>query len=170
MHNPVRVRVVQPLTGLARNVLQVPDGKSFIAGQHGADAVALHVLHGGAELAFNFFQTIEQRDVVAVERLGAFSFLHNLIDQHRRLVSKHLQLDGLQRDRLSAIRVGSFVNCAELRMHDLAENLETPNLVGHCSLSPVESLNLVRKTQPGSLVESRQAPSAGETDDSGYPA
>ncbi len=51
MDNVVRVSVIETLTGLTHNVLQVPDGKPFFAGQHGGDAVALNVLFGGAALA-----------------------------------------------------------------------------------------------------------------------
>src|SRR6266403_151100 len=138
MHDVMRMGVVQSLTGLARDVLQVPDGKSLFAGQHGTNAIALDVLHGGTELPVNFFQTVKQRDVVAVERLGAFSFLQNVINQHERLISKRLQLDGLQRNCLPALGIGGFIDRTELRMHDLAENLETSNLVGHGSLSPVK--------------------------------
>ena len=64
VHDLVRVRVIQSLTGLTGNILQVPDGKPFVAGQHGADAVALYVFHRGAELAPNFFYTVKQGDVV----------------------------------------------------------------------------------------------------------
>jgi hypothetical protein len=130
--------VVQPLTGLARDVLQVPDGKSLFAGQHGADAVTLHVLHGSAELSFNFLQTVEQSDVVTVERFRAFGFLQDVVDQVRCLISKRLQLDGLKRNRLSTFRVGSFVDRAELRMGNLAEDLETSELVGQCTLNRVK--------------------------------
>src|SRR5713101_1508411 len=133
----MRVSMVQALTGLAHNVLQVPDGKSFFAGQHGGDAVALHVFHGGAELAIDFFQAIKLRHVVTAERLGALGFLQNVFDQHRSLISQRLQLDGLQGDGLPALRVRRFVDSAALRMGDLAEDFETSNLVGHCSLSPV---------------------------------
>src|SRR4051812_38541651 len=67
----VKVRVVEALTSLAHDVLQVPDGKSFFAGQHGGNAVALHVLLGGATLAVDLFDSKKLCDVVAAERLGA---------------------------------------------------------------------------------------------------
>src|ERR1700730_18163832 len=136
VHDMVRVRVIQSLTGLTGNILQVPDGKPFVAGQHGADAVALHVLHRGAELPVNFFHTVKQCDVVAVERLAALGFLQNVLDQQGSLLRHHLQPDGLQSNRLPALRICRLIDSADFRMRDLAEDLETSDTVGHCSLSP----------------------------------
>ena len=50
MDNVVRVRVIETLTSLAHNVLQVPDGKTFFAGQHGGESITweLTPLLGGA--------------------------------------------------------------------------------------------------------------------------
>ena len=140
VHDVVRVGVVQALTGLTHDVLQVPDGKSFFAGQHGGDAVALHVLLGGAALAVNFFDAEKLCDVVAAERLGAGGFLQDVLHQRVGLFGQHLQPDGLQGNRLPALRIGGLVDRANLGMRDLAEYFETSDLVGHCSLSP-EKIN-----------------------------
>ena len=46
--------MIEAAADLPSDIEQVPDGKSFFAGQHGGDAVALDVFHGGAELAVDF--------------------------------------------------------------------------------------------------------------------
>ena len=59
MKNFSYVRVVKPLAGLSGDILQIPDGKSFFTGQHGGDAVALHVFHGRAQVAVNFSGAVQ---------------------------------------------------------------------------------------------------------------
>ena len=141
VHNIVRVRVVETLTSLAHDVLQVPDGKPFFAGQHGGNAVALHVLFGGTALIFNYLHAEKLCNVVAAERLGAGSFLQNVVDQNIGLFVQHLQLDGLQGNGLPALWISGLIDRANLGMRDLAEDFETPNLICHCSLSPVKTAN-----------------------------
>ena len=114
MHNIMGVGVIQSLAGLARDVLQVPYGKALFAGQHGADTVALHVLHGRTKLAVNFFCPVKQRDVVAVERFCACGLVQNVLHQPSSLFCQHLQPYRFQRNRLSDPRVRGFVHSADL--------------------------------------------------------
>src|SRR6185369_1742980 len=115
---------------------QVPNGKSFVAGQHGGNAVALHVFLGGAALVVNHLHAEKLCDVMAAERLGAGGFLQDVVDQYVGLFVQHLQLDGFQGNRLPALRIGGLIDRANLGMRDLAEYFETSNLICHCSLSP----------------------------------
>ena len=96
---------------------------------------------GGAALAVDFFDSDKLCDVVAAERLGAGGFLQNVLHQRVGLFGQHLQLDGLQGDRLPALRIGGLIDRANLGMRNFAEYFETSDLVGHCSLSPDKSTN-----------------------------
>ena len=132
--------MVQSLAGLAHDVLQVPDGKTFFAGQHGSDAVALHILHGGATLGIDLFDADKLRDVVTAERRSSGGFLQYVLHQRIGLFGQHVQLDGLQGDRLPALRIGGLIDRANLGVRNFAEYLETSDLIGHCSLSPGTSM------------------------------
>src|ERR1700720_1830194 len=136
VNHVVRVRMVEALASLAHDVLQVPDRKSLVAGEHSGDAVALHVLFGGTALIVNHFHTEKLCDVVATERLGAGSFPQDVVDQNVGPFVQHLQLYSLQGNSLPALRIGGLVDRANLGMRDLAEYFETSYLIGHCSLSP----------------------------------
>ena len=57
------VRLVQTAAHLPADIKQVPDGESLFAGKHGCDAVALHILHGDAELAIHLARAEDRRDV-----------------------------------------------------------------------------------------------------------
>ena len=58
MRQITRVRVIEALAGLPRNVLQVPDGKSFFAGEHCSNTVALHIFRRGAKEPIHFFTAV----------------------------------------------------------------------------------------------------------------
>ena len=47
MHDLVYPRMIECLTSLARDILQVPNRKSLLARQHGGNAAALHIFHIG---------------------------------------------------------------------------------------------------------------------------
>ncbi len=46
--------MIEAAADLPSDIEQVPDGESFFASEHGGNAVALDVFHGGAELAVDF--------------------------------------------------------------------------------------------------------------------
>src|SRR5207245_8557263 len=94
MKNPFGVSVVESLAGLPCDILQVPNGESFFSGQHGGDAVALHVLQRGAELVLNLVSGIELGDIGAVQDLGGSGFLEDAFHQGGRLLSKSFQTQG----------------------------------------------------------------------------
>ena len=106
-----------------------------------ADAVALHILHGGATLGVDLFDADKLRDIVTAERRSTGGFLQYVLHQRVGLFRQHIQLDGLQGNRLPALRIGGLIDRANLGVRNLAEYLETPDLVGHCSLSPDKSTN-----------------------------
>jgi hypothetical protein len=74
MHKLVRTGVIEAAAQLPADVEQIPDRKSFFARQHGRNAVALHVLHGGAELTFDFAGAPNLGDIRAAQNIGALSF------------------------------------------------------------------------------------------------
>ena len=54
-----------------------------MAGEHGGNAVALHILHRSAELIFDLASAIQQREVLAVQLASVLAFgqhaLHELL-------------------------------------------------------------------------------------------
>ena len=95
MHDLAGVGMVEGLASLARNVLQIPNRKSFLAGQHVGNAFSLHVFHCRAEISFDVTRTVEQSDVVAAERLGGIGLREDALHQLRRPL-----LQQVERDRL----------------------------------------------------------------------
>src|ERR1700677_4207614 len=131
MHEVLGMGVVEALAGLARDVLQVPDGESFFAGQHGSYAVALHIFQRSAENSIDFFGSAESGNIVAVETLAGGGFFQKVFHESGRLLTQRFQFDSLQRHGLSALRVRGFVNGNCVRVRDLAEYFETPDFVRH---------------------------------------
>ena len=74
MKHAVLVRVIESLADLTADIEQIPDGEAFLARQHGLNAVALDVFHGGAELAVDFAGAIDQRDVGAAQIFSTLDF------------------------------------------------------------------------------------------------
>src|ERR1700736_26576 len=65
MNHAAGLSVLKAAADLPSNVEKVPDRKSLFASQHGGDAVSLHVLHRGTELALDFARAIDWSDVRA---------------------------------------------------------------------------------------------------------
>ena len=72
MYESLGVSVVETLAGLTRDVLEIPNGEALFAGQHGGNAVALHIFQRSAENAVHFFSAMNQRNIVTVENLAGF--------------------------------------------------------------------------------------------------
>ena len=141
----VSVGVIQAAADLAADVEQVPDGKSFLAGQHGGDAVALDVLHGGTKLAFDFARAIDGSDVRTAEDLASLGFFEQRLFEIARLLSEGAELNRFQCDGLSALRVVGLVDRAGRRLRELAKNFEGADFRGHFFLA-----SLRKKSKRGS--------------------
>src|SRR5580692_336850 len=131
MHEVLGMSMIEALAGLSGDVLQVPNGKSFFSSQHGGDAVALHVLKRGAENAAHFFGSVEHGNIVTVENLAGRCFFEKVLHQNRRLLAQRFQFDGLERHRLSALRIGGLVDGNYVRVRDFAKYFEAPDFVRH---------------------------------------
>src|SRR5580704_3564308 len=70
MHEVLGVGVIKTLTGLARDVLQIPNGKPFFAGEHSGYTVALDIFQRGAENSVDFFGAVEHGNIVTIENLA----------------------------------------------------------------------------------------------------
>jgi hypothetical protein len=88
VNEAVLLGVIEAAAQLAADIEQVPDGKSFFARQHGSDAVALDVLHGGAELAVDFRSAGYAGDVRAAQNLDAFHFFEQRFLQCRGAIAE----------------------------------------------------------------------------------
>ena len=152
MKDVVLVGVIECLANLAADVEQVPDGEAFLARQHGGNAVALDVFHGGAELAVDFSRAVDQRDVGTAEVLGGFCFLQNALHHLFGMFAEHIQAKRFQRERLARLRIISFVDASRIRFCELSKNFEAADFRRHCFLpSPGEApANAPRKEHTGS--------------------
>ena len=74
MHYAERVCAHQRRAHLPGNIEQVPDREPLFARQHGRNAVALDVLHGGAKLGVDLAGAIEHDNVLAGQIAGALAF------------------------------------------------------------------------------------------------
>ena len=84
------VRMVQSLADLTADIQQIPDGKPFLARQHGCNTVALHILHGSAEQAIDFPGAIKQCDILTVKGFGTFRLRQNALNQRFRLLLRDI--------------------------------------------------------------------------------
>ena len=114
--NLVGVSVIEAATNLTPDIEQVPDGKSFFAGQHSSDAVALDVFHGGAEPAINFSGAVHGREVGIAEDLGGLGLGQKRLLQFTGGIAKGGELNRLERDGLAGLRIIGFVNRASSRL------------------------------------------------------
>src|SRR5947209_18821223 len=93
---------------LSSDIQKIPDRKSFFARQHRGNAVSLYVLHTGAELAVNDAGSRYIGDVRTTQNLAALSFRQQRLFQRRGALTERVQLDCLQRNRLSAFGIVGF--------------------------------------------------------------
>src|SRR5215472_14369393 len=126
---------------LAADIEEVPDREAFFAGEHGGDAVALDVLHGGTELSFDFSGAINLGDIGTAENLAAFGLGQESLLQISRPVAKGIQLDCFQRDRLAALGIVGFVDHAGRRFCQFTEDFEMADFRRHSFLAPNTTLN-----------------------------
>src|SRR5579872_634577 len=70
MYEIVGAGVIQSAAQLASDIEKVPDREAFLPRQHGSDAVSLDVLHGSAELTFDFARAVDFADVGTAQNLG----------------------------------------------------------------------------------------------------
>ena len=131
VHDFVYMRMIQSLTSLARDVLQVPNRKPLFARQHGGNAVALHIFHGGAQLTVDISCSVKQRNIVATERFAGFCFLVDTLHQRFRLISQQLQIDCLQRDSVPTLAIRSFIGTADFGTRDFVDDFETADFIRH---------------------------------------
>src|SRR6267378_4469478 len=106
----LRGGLLQTGANLPRYVEQIPDGEAFFARQHSGNAVALDVLHGGAELAIDLASTVEKDNVLAGEIACALAFRDQRVHKRVRAVPKRLQTLRLERHDLVGFRVEGLIN------------------------------------------------------------
>src|ERR1700687_1402543 len=106
----LRGSVLKAGANLTRNVEQIPDGEAFFARQHGGNAVALDVLHRGAELAVDLAGAVEKDNILAGEITGALALGDQRVHKRVRAVAKRLQTLRLERHDLVGFRVDRLVN------------------------------------------------------------
>ncbi len=116
---------------LAADIKQIPYRETFFAAQHGGDAVALHVFHGSAELAFHFARAEDRCDVGAAENLRALGFREQRLFQSLGVLSKCAQLDSLQGNGLAGFRIVGFVDDASGRFRQLTQDFKVADFRGH---------------------------------------
>src|ERR1700681_3597906 len=102
--------VLQGGANLACYIQQIPDGEAFFARQHGGNAVALDVLHRGAELAVDLASAVEKDNVLAGEITRTLAFGDQRVHKRVRAVAKRLQTLRLERHDLVGFRVDRLVN------------------------------------------------------------
>src|SRR5229473_6549449 len=116
--------VLQGGANLSCYVQQIPDREAFFARQHGGNAVALDVLHRGAELAVDLACAVEQYDILAGEIARALAFGDQRSHKRVRAVAKRLQTLRLERHDLVGFRVQRLVNQGGLRLGKLTLDFE----------------------------------------------
>ncbi len=130
MYNFMPLGVIEGLADLAGDVLQVPDGKSFVARERGCNRVPLHVLRGGQQKLAFVADARQSGNVVAAERLGLFGFLENPLQQCiavlQRIQAHHFQSDGLL-----TVGVESLIDGGEGRLSNLTCDFEMADLFCH---------------------------------------
>ena len=126
-----RPDLAERLRRLASNVFDVPDGKAFVARQHGGDAIALDVFQRCDELPFDLIHAEQLRNVVAAEHAGALRLLYQTLDHLSHVLANCFQLQCFQRDGGPAFGVGSLVDVSNRRVAYLTENLEAADLIRH---------------------------------------
>src|SRR3984957_4919985 len=129
--------VIEAAANLPSNVEQVPNRKPFLTGQHGANTVALHILHGGAELAFDFSRAKNRHNVGAADGLGALGLGEQCGFQIGGTFAEGAQTDGLQRNGLTALRIVGFVNRACSRFGQFTQDFKVADFRGHCLVVPL---------------------------------
>src|SRR6202163_623062 len=121
----LRGSVLKAGANLARNVEQIPDGEAFFARQHGGNAIALDVLHRGAELAVDFAGAVEKDNVLAGEIARTLAFGDQRVHKRVRTVAKRLQTLRLERHDLVGFRVESLINQGSLRLRKFTLDFES---------------------------------------------
>jgi len=152
MHNSMRSQVVERAAQLPADVEKIPDRKSFFARQHGGDAVALHILHGGTELAFDHAGAEDGRNVGAAQCFRALRLSQQRLFERRRALTERAQLNYFQGNRLRGLRVIGFVDRARWRFRQLTQNLEGADLRRHVfrfQKIPCDSAAIAAKTPGG---------------------
>ena len=155
MGDALRGSLLQPGANLARNVEQIPDGEAFFARQHGGHAVALYVLHRGAELPVDLARSIEQHDVLPGEIARAFAFGDQRLHKRFRAVAQRLQTLRLERHNLVGFRVHRLINQGGVRLGKLTLNLEPAK---HC-----RHYNRPRGAKPHDTLNMNSTKNRGET-------
>jgi hypothetical protein len=129
--------VIEAGAQLTPNIQKIPNGKPFFARQHSGNAVALHVLHGGAKLAFDFTRAKYIGDVRTAQNLSALSLCQQRVFKRRRALSERAQLNALQGNRLPALGVVSFVDHTRRRLRQFTLNFERANFRRHLYCFPL---------------------------------
>src|SRR6202007_2266729 len=109
MKDILRSGVIKAAAHLSSYVEQIPDGKSFLAGQHGGDAVALDIFHRRTKLSVDLPGAVNGREVRVAQTLDGLVFFEQAFFQIRRTFAKGRQLDRFQGNRLARLRVVRLV-------------------------------------------------------------
>src|SRR5580698_4920885 len=91
MHNILRDRIIEGAAQLPPDIEQIPNRESFFARQHSGNAVALHIFHGGAELAFEYSRAEDRCYVGAAHCLGALSLGQQRLFERSGAVAERAQ-------------------------------------------------------------------------------
>src|ERR1700693_3808725 len=154
--------MIEAAAHLPANIEKIPDGETFFAGEHGGDAVALDVIHGGAELPIDFSGAGNGGEVRVAERFGGLRFFEEAFLQCGSLVAEGGQLNRLERDGLAGLRIVCFVDRAGGGLGQFTQDFEVADFRGHgLCLITEKTAQLPEKTawvqNPGQ-VEARIAP------------
>ena len=112
----VGVGVIEAAAHLPSDIEQVPNGKPFFARQHGGNAVALDIFHGGTELAFDFSRAGNRREVGVAQDLGGLCLFEETLLQLGGLLAEGRQLNRFQGDGLAGFGIVGLVDRASGRL------------------------------------------------------
>ena len=88
MNNLMGSRMIQSGAQLASDIEQVPDRESFVARQHGRNAISLDVFHRRAELAINDARADHRAEIRTAQDLDALHLLHQGLLESSGMLSK----------------------------------------------------------------------------------
>src|SRR5579863_4097085 len=87
------MRFVEAAADLSTDIKKVPDREAFFSGEHGCDAVALHILHRDAELTFDLACAVDRRDIRAGQTLSTLRLFLQRLLQGRGAVPESTKLN-----------------------------------------------------------------------------